>query len=70
MRVGAAMLRIHFSFSIFQSSLFFFFRRLYLWEIVMQIDAIVVWTKRVILNALPHTPFGMLGSEHGTLFPG
>ena len=61
LRVGAATLQTHFSSSIFQFSLFFFFRRLYLWEFVMQIDAIVVWTKRVILNALSSHTFRYAG---------
>ena len=58
LRVGAATSQTHFSPS---SNLFFFFRRLYLWEFVMQIDAIVVWTKRVILNALSSHTFRYAG---------
>ena len=41
MRVGEATLQTHFSSSIFQLSLFFFFCRLYLWEPMMQHDATV-----------------------------
>ena len=60
LRVGAATLQTHFSSSIFQFSLFFFFR-LYLLEFVMQTDAIVVWAKRVQLNTLSSNTFQYAG---------